>query len=160
MFSKIHKTVFPPKDRPIMVWDGACDFCNYWIINWKSKTGDRIIYKTFQEVAGQFADIPLKEFKKASRLIKSDGSVYSGPDSAFRTFQYFKNPSLSWHLWYSQLKAFTILCDYSYNFIAKNRSFMFKVTKIFFGKNPENIKPYWLFLLLIIFTVAFLLFRL
>lgn len=160
MFAKIKQTAFPPKARPIMVWDGECGFCKYWITNWKSKTDGRINYRTFQEVAEQFQDIPLKEFKKASRLIESNGFVYSGPDSAYRSFLYFKNNNSPWHKYYSNNKIFTFISDQAYNFIAKNRSLMFTITKLFFGKNPENIKPYWLLLLLIIFTVTFLLFRL
>ena len=81
----------------MMVWDGECGSCKYWITYWKSRTGNSVDYRTFQKVSAQFEDISLEEFKKASRLIEVDGSVYSGPDSAFRTFRYFKNPSLSLH---------------------------------------------------------------
>lgn len=95
------------------------------------------MYKTFQEVAGNFPDIPLKEFKKASRLIETNGSVFSGPDSAFRIFTYFEKENSFWHKFYSKHKWFAILSDHSYNLIAKNRNFMFKLTKIFFGNNPN-----------------------
>ena len=159
MFSKIEKTAFPPIEKPMMVWDGECGFCNYWITRWKSKTEDRINYKSFQEVAEYFGDIPLKEFKKASRLIETDGSVFSGPDSAFRSFTYFENEDFRWHRWYSKYKWFTFLSDHSYNFIAKHRSFMFTLTKIFFGKNPEAIKPYWFLILLFLFSIIYLLLK-
>lgn len=159
MFTKIKQTEFPPKEKPMMVWDGECGFCKYWITNWKSKTDGRIDYRTFQEVAERYKDIPLKEFKKASRLIEPDGSVFSGPDSAYRSFHYIKNTSSPWHRWYSHYKIFNSLSDHTYNFIAKNRSSMFKLTKIFFGKNPEVLKPYWFLLLLTIFTAAYLLVR-
>ena len=86
MFTKFYRTNYPPTEKPMMVWDGECGFCKYWVTRWKMYTGDRITYKTYQEVASQFKDIPLKEFKKASRLIEPNGSVYSGPDSAYRSF--------------------------------------------------------------------------
>lgn len=143
----------------MMVWDGECGFCKYWITNWKSKTDAQIDYRTLQEVAKQFKDIPLKEFKKASRLIEPDGAVYSGPDSAYRSFLYFKNTNPPWHRWYSQYKLFSFPSDHTYNFIAKNRSFMFSLTKLFFGRNPERLKPYWLLLLLIVFIGVYLLLR-
>ena len=159
MFTKTKQTAFLPTKKPMMVWDGECGFCKYWITYWKSRTGNSVDYRTFQKVSAQFEDISLEEFKKASRLIEVDGSVYSGPDSAFRTFRYFKNPSLCSHHWYSRFKIFNSLTNYSYNFIAKNRSFMFGDTNLFFGKNPENIKPFWLLLLMIIFTLGFLLLK-
>lgn len=156
MFAKIGKTNYPPKSRPIMVWDGECGFCEYWITNWKSNTGNKIDYQTYQEVAANFPDIPLKEFKKASRLIEADGKIYSGPNSAFRSFLYFQNPRPIWHNWYTDINWFTKVTDYAYNFIAKNRSFAFKITKIFFGKNPESLKPFWIVYLFLLFTLIYM----
>ncbi len=159
MFSKFEKTAYPPNEKPMMVWDGECGFCNYWITRWKSKTEDRIDYQTFQQVAENYKDIPLKEFKKASRLIETDGSVFSGPDSAYRSFTYFEKEDSRWHLWYSKYKWFTYLSDHTYNYIAKHRGFFFFLTKIFFGKDPESIKPYWFLELLFIFSSFYLLLK-
>lgn len=142
MFIKIQKTQNPP-DQPLFIWDGECGFCKYWIIIWKSKT-QGLNYKTFQEVAGEFQDIPLKEFKKASRLIEPDGSVYAGPDSAYRTFWYFKKPQKHWHRWYQKSGFFQKISDHTYNWIAKNRPIMMKLTLAFWGKNPLKQKPFWL----------------
>ncbi|WP_414601176.1 thiol-disulfide oxidoreductase DCC family protein [Algoriphagus sp. NG3] len=142
MFSKIQKTNFPPAE-PIFLWDGNCGFCKYWIIVWKSNT-EGLTYKTFQEVGSEFPDIPIKEFKKASRLIETDGSVFSGPDSAYRTFWYFPKPQKKWHRWYQKSGFFQSISDHSYNWIAKNRPLMMRLTKAFWGKNPIRRKPYWL----------------
>ncbi len=141
MFSRIQKTSFPPKHK-LFIWDGNCGFCKYWITVWKSKTVG-LTYQTFQEVAHDFPDIPLKEFKKASRLIETDGSVYSGPDSAFRTFYYFHKPKKRWHRWYKSFTIFQKLSDQTYNWIAKNRPLMMKLTLAFWGENPMNRKAYW-----------------
>jgi predicted DCC family thiol-disulfide oxidoreductase YuxK len=149
MFAKIQKTQSPPS-QALFVWDGECGFCKYWIIIWKSKTTN-LNYKTFQEVSGEFPDIPLKEFKKASRLIEIDGSVFSGPDSAYRTFWYFEKTQKHWHRWYQQSSLFRQLSDHGYNFIAKNRPLMMKLTLAFWGKNPVNRKPYW-----VVWLVGFL----
>jgi len=146
MFAKIQKTQSPPS-QALFVWDGECGFCKYWIIVWKSKTVD-LNYKTFQEVAGEFPDIPLKEFKKASRLIDTDGSVFSGPDSAYRTLWYFEKPQEHLHLWYKSSGVFRRLSDHGYNFIAKNRPLMMKLTLAFWGKNPLKRKPFWVIYLM------------
>jgi len=152
MFAKIQKTLSPPA-QPLFIWDGECGFCKYWIIVWKIKTSD-LTYKTFQEVASEFPDIPLKEFKKASRLIEVDGSVYSGPDSAYRTMWYFAKPQKHWHRWYQHFSLFRSLSDHGYNFIAKNRPMMMTLTLAFWGKNPLKRKPFWLLWLLGIFAVV------
>src|SRR5690554_435874 len=157
MFSKIEKTNHPPLEIPVMVWDGECGFCRYWITSWSQKTKDRIVFKTYQEVAGIFPDIPLKEFKKASRLIEPDGSIYSGPDSAFRVFTYFEKQNNFWHNLYTKHTWFKSLSNNAYNFIAKHRSSMFMLTKIFFGNNPKSLSPYWLVGSVVVISLLFLL---
>ena len=109
----------------------------------------------FQEIAEKFKDIPLKEFKKASRLIEPNGSVYNGPDSAYRSYHYTSNP-FPWHRWYKRYTWFTWLSDHGYNHIAKNRPFFFRLTHILFGKNPKKLKPYWLLYLTVIVVVIIL----
>ena len=158
MFGKFYKTEYPPAKKPILVWDGECGFCHYWVIRFQKITGTKINYKTYQEIASQFKDIPLKEFKKASRLIETDGRVYSGPDSAYRTLAYSEK-KLVWHRWYANKKWFTWLSDQGYNHIAKNRSFYFKITKLCFGADPEKFKPYWLFYIFIVFLILFGIFQ-
>ncbi|HEA21835.1 hypothetical protein LCGC14_0665920 [marine sediment metagenome] len=158
MFAKFEKTVYSPKLKPVLVWDGECGFCKFWIIRLKTRTEDRIDFKTYQDVADSFPDIPLKEFKKASRLIETNGSVYSGPDSLYRGLEHSKKPTRLWHRWYVQYNFFTKLSDYGYNIIAKNRPFMFTSTKLLFGKNPKRFKLYWLVYIMLIvalLTIAF-----
>jgi len=154
MFQQINKTEHPPF-QPILVWDGECKFCKWWKTRWELKTKDNLSFKTYQEVASQFSDIPIKEFKKASRLIEPDGKIYSGPDSAYRSLYYTGRKK--WHFWYQKYPWFKTISNFSYNHIAKNRSFYYKVTVFFFGSNPEKPKLYWLYYLLIILLVFFLL---
>lgn len=154
MFAKIPKTNHPP-NRPTMVWDGTCGFCKFWKTRWQLQTKDKLKFVTYQDEAENFPDIPLKEFKKASRLIEPDGRVYSGPDSAYRSLYYTGNRN--WHQWYKQYSWFEKLSDTAYNHIAKNRDFYFKITKALFGNDPENLKMYWLFYLLAVFLILILL---
>ena len=145
MFKKIAYTKNLPSTN-ILIWDGQCGFCKFWKTRWQRKTGAKIQFKTYQECGEDFSDIPLKEFKKASRLIEKDGQIYSGPDSAYRSLWHSGNKT--WHKLYHSQAWFRYLSDHSYNHIAKNRSFYFKITKILFGTNPEKLKPYWLLYLI------------
>ena len=158
MFQKFDKTKYPPSEKPMMVWDGECGFCKYWVTRWHNLTGNSIVYKTYQEVAQQYQDIPLKEFKKASRLIETNGAIYSGPDSAYRSYTYTKK-NHSWHQWYQKYDWFTALSDHGYNYIAKNRGFFFKLTKAFFGTNPKRLQPYWVIYLILFLAVFYVLLK-
>ncbi|WBL44059.1 hypothetical protein PBT90_05090 [Algoriphagus halophytocola] len=113
MFAKIRNTQHFP-NQPLFIWDGEFSFCKYWINVWKSKT-EGLTYRTFQEVAGEFPDIPLKEFRKANK---------------------------NWHRWYESSAIFRKISDHSYNWTAKNRQLMMKLTLAFWGKNPLKSKPY------------------
>lgn len=149
MFSKVKNTKYPPKTKPVLVWDGECDFCNFWKSHWEKITGSTVQYKKYQEIAGHFKDIPISAFKKASHFIDLDGKVYSGPDSAYKSYQY-ANRKVWLHPLYTRNLLFRNLSDYVYNYIAKNRGFFYKVSKIFFGNEPQNLKPYWLIYLVAI----------
>lgn len=141
---------------PILVWDGECGFCKFWVTRWQQKTADKITFKTYQEIGKDFRDIPFKEFKKASKLIDTSGNVYNGPDSAFRCLYIAGNKK--WHLWYKKNKIFKYLCDHSYNHIAKNRSIYYKLTIYCFGDNPIKTKPYWLIYVFIMVCIFYSLF--
>lgn len=151
MFAKIDHTNFPPK-RHTLVWDGTCGFCKFWKTRWELKTGNTIDYVPYQNVADDFPDIPIKEFKKASRLIESDGRIYSGPDSAYRSL--FHSGKQHWHSWYRHNRLFRKLSDIGYNHIAKHRSFYYKLTIFCLGKNSKNLTHYWILYLIIFLGIG------
>ena len=153
MFQKIERTSHIPQ-KQTLVWDGDCTFCKFWKTRWELKTNDKIHFEPYQTASDNFPDIPLKEFKKASRFIDTDGKVYSGPDSAYRSI-YVGGVSF-WHNLYTSQKWFTKLSDHGYNHVAKNRSFSYKVTIALFGKNPEKLKYYWLLYLVAIVVLVYL----
>ena len=158
MFQKIDFTKFPPEEKPILVWDGECGFCRYWVTRWEQISEGKIIFRPYQEVAQQFRDIPLKEFKKASRLITTEGSVHSGPDSAYMSYS-IANQNSPWHRWYTKNSWFTTCSDHGYNFIAKHRSSMFKLTKLLLGGNPLSFTHYWVLYCFGIIVLIFLLLK-
>lgn len=138
-----------------MIWDGHCGFCRYWILYWSKLSGDRIEFLPFQERGDRFADVDELLFKQAARFIEEDGRIYSGPDAAYRSLYYLGRwPFL--HRAYQQGGLFRKVSDHLYQFIADHRSFFFKLSKMLFGSNPKNLRPFWaiyLFLLLFIFLI-------
>lgn len=147
MFEKLEKTKYPPKDKSMMVWDGDCGFCKYWIIRWQKVTGTRIEYVPYQQVHELFKDIDVKHFKLAVRLIEPNGKIYNGPEAAYRAYQYGEEKEYLL-LMYRKFDWFRDLSDRGYDWIAHNRSLMMKITHKALGKDPYNIKPYWLMYLI------------
>lgn len=145
MFKKVKKTAFPP-ETPILIWDGKCGFCKYWMLRWKRKTPDYTQFIPYQDIAEKFEDIPTDTFKTSNKFIEPDGKIYSGPDSAYRSLWHAGNKF--WHKLYSRNAFFEKLSDYGYHYITKNRNFFYKLTITCFGKNPNSPKNYWLFYLI------------
>lgn len=157
MFKKLKKTTYPPKGKPLMIWDGDCGFCKYWIIQWEGMTKDKIEYIPYQQVQEDFPDINVKHFKEAVRLIEPNGKIYNGPEAAYRAYQYAGKYKFL-PLLYRKNTWFKNLSDYGYDWIATNRGFMMKLTKRAFGTDPNDPKPYWLVYLLV-FIVLYSFFK-
>lgn len=133
-------------EKPLFIWDGDCGFCKYWVIRWRLITADKVQYAPYQDVSDQFPAISTREFRRAAFLIEPNGQGYRGMESAFRTFTYGSR----WHFlykWYNKHRMFQKLSDQLYNWIARNRSLLFTITRLLFGKDPAKMKPYWLFYL-------------
>jgi predicted DCC family thiol-disulfide oxidoreductase YuxK len=159
LFKEQLKTNFPPAKKSVMVWDGECGFCHYWIIRWKIITGDKIEYKPFQKTAHNYPDVPEERFREAVRLLEPDGSISSGPAAAFRSF-YLTNKYKWLFPLYQRSPIFKKLSDYVYQVMADNRAFFLKVTRALFGKNPRKPKPYWMLFLLLLAMLFFIIFSL
>jgi predicted DCC family thiol-disulfide oxidoreductase YuxK len=142
MFQSIEKTAYYPKNKPLMVYDGNCGFCKYWVIKWKEISGDQVDYISYQRSHHRFKDIDEIHFKEAVRLIDTDGTVYNGPDAAFMTF-YLKGQVPFLHQWYISYQWFRRVFDLLYQWIADNRNYLFKISVRLFGKSARNPQNHW-----------------
>jgi predicted DCC family thiol-disulfide oxidoreductase YuxK len=158
VFTKVHQTRYTPYEKPVMIWDGQCGFCAYWTTRWSKLTGQKVSYEPYQEVATAFPDIPVERFKEASRLVEPSGAVFSGPRSAYRTLTYSRSFWRFLDRWYLEKGWFEKFSDRAYNWVANNRNFLFKVTKLCFGSNPHEVRPFWLIYLCTILYVIYLYF--
>jgi lipase maturation factor 1 len=159
MKSTIRVTAPPPK--PLMVFDGDCNFCTLWIRRWQQMTGDRVDYLPAQDprIATQFPEIPREQFDTAVQLIESDGSVYSGAEAVFRTLAH--SPNRQWLLrCYEKSTPFANITEWTYRLVAKNRTFFSLLTRWFRGRHVEEPAFFltrWVFLraLGVIYLIAF-----
>ncbi|MDT7827608.1 DCC1-like thiol-disulfide oxidoreductase family protein [Pricia sp. S334] len=145
MTAEPDRTTYRP-EKPLLVWDGQCGFCKYWVTRWKKITGDAVRYVPYQDIHEEIPDIPKEAFQKAVRLILSDGRVISGAGAAYRTLEYSK----TWNRlygYYQKSQFFRTLSDLGYSYVADHRPFMYNLTQAFFGEDPNKPKPYWVFYL-------------
>jgi predicted DCC family thiol-disulfide oxidoreductase YuxK len=153
--------VASPPTKPVMVFDGDCNFCMTWIRRWERTTGDRVDYLPFQDasISQRFPEIPRSQFESAVQLIVPDGSVYGGAEAAFRALACV--PGGEWFLdWYTHSPAFARAAEWGYRRVAANRRFFSFLTRLGWGRNiepPSQLLVRWVFLrsLALIYLIAF-----
>ena len=114
--------------KPILIYDGNCGFCLYWINIWKNKTKDRVEYAPYQSVANQFPQISLDQFERSVQLVKPDGEITEGAKAVLQVLAY--NPGLVWPLrTYQNFSLIAKVAEATYYFVAKNRSTLSSVLR-------------------------------
>ncbi len=113
--------------RSLLIYDGECDFCIFWINRWSHFTQDRIDYVPYQEIYRQLSEIPISEFQNSVVYIIDDGCTYSGAEAIFRALD---NRVLIW--FYEKIPGLAPVTEFLYNFVAKRRIFFSKLTRLFF----------------------------
>ena len=114
--------------KPILIYDGDCEFCLFWIDIWKKRTKDRIEYAPYQSVGNQFPQVSLDQFERSVQLVKPDGEITEGAKAVFEILAY--NPSLVCLLrTYQNFPLFAKVTEGIYYFVAKHRSTLSSVLR-------------------------------
>ncbi|HVN34162.1 MAG TPA: lipase maturation factor family protein [Casimicrobiaceae bacterium] len=122
--------------RPTLVYDGDCGICRYWVDYWRGLTGDRIIYRPYQEAAADFPAIPRAAFERAIQLIERDGRVHAGAAATFCVLREVPGRAAWWWL-YRHIPGFAPLSERAYRFFARRRGLLDVVTKALWGRRLE-----------------------
>lgn len=110
----------PPTDRPVILYDGDCDFCRRWIARCRGIFGETIEYVPSAEGAIRFPEIPAEDLAGAMQLVETDGRVYAGADAVARALA--QKPGHGWTLWaYAHVPGATWLARKIYAWVARNR---------------------------------------
>jgi predicted DCC family thiol-disulfide oxidoreductase YuxK len=145
--------------RPLLVFDGECDFCRAWIARWRRVTGDRVAYASWQDVAAEYPDRPLERFREAVQLREPGGAWSAGADAVFRTLAAVPGHG-AWLQLYDALPPFRAASEAAYRFVARHRGPLARVTRALWGAHlvpPGEALTSWLFLRLagVVFALAF-----
>jgi lipase maturation factor 1 len=150
-----------PPSKPLLVFDGDCQFCRRWIARWKNATGDAVDYVAFQDeaMAGRFPEIPRQDYEEAVHLILPDGVVLRGAEAVFRSLAEGGHYRLLLGL-YRRIPPFADLSELLYEEVAMHRTALSKLDRIYSGPGIEPlnyIRVRFVFLrgLALIYLIAF-----
>lgn len=137
-------------NKPVLVFDGDCGICRYWVNYWQGFTGDSVEYHPYQEVANQYPDISVEAFRKSIQLIMGD-EVYSGTGAVYVLLQ--KHFPYNLYLWlYRHLPGFAFITEWFYTFFSNRRGLLKTISYLLWGRKHEPAKyglTSWLFLRLL-----------
>jgi predicted DCC family thiol-disulfide oxidoreductase YuxK len=147
-------------DKPLVIFDGNCNFCRRWIERWRGMTGGAVDYAPFQEAAARFPEVPPEDFEQALHFIEKDGTVYRGAEAVFRSLGTVRaGRALIWC--YEHVPGFAPVLEAAYRVVARNRMLASFFTRLFWGndvRRPTYFKSRDLFLRALgaIYLIAFL----
>jgi predicted DCC family thiol-disulfide oxidoreductase YuxK len=144
---------------PTLVYDGDCGICGYWVSYWRELTGERVVYRPYQEAAADFPTIPPEAFQRAIQLIEPDGQVYLGAAATFRVLRQARGRS-AWWWCYVRIPGFAAMAEWAYAYLARRRGLLGRATKILWGptlRAERYALVSWVFLRLLgaIYVAAF-----
>src|SRR5438105_1192260 len=131
-----------PPFKPLLIWDGECDFCRLWIERWHFITAEEVDYATYQEVADRFPEIPRDEFKHSMVFIEPDGTAFFAAEAVYRSLAY--RPSKRWLAWsYDHVPGFAAISEAVYKFVARHRGLGSTATRLLWGKDVRPPTYFW-----------------
>lgn len=107
--------------RPVLVYDGACGFCTFWVHRWQHITKDQVVYKPSQEVASKYPQIAPEKFDSAIYLIYPCGTYDSGAKGVFKALATSMHKLPLWA--YEKIPGFAPISEWAYRQVANNRKF-------------------------------------
>ena len=155
-----HYRLTNPPPKPLVVWDGDCDFCRLWIERWREITMGEVEYATYQEAAAAFPEIPVDQFQRSIVFITPEGNAFFAAEAIYRSLGYRR--SREWMTWsYHHVPGFAAVSEIGYGFVARHRKFSSTVTRLFWGKDVRRPTYFWarrwfLRALGVIYLIAFL----
>ena len=126
--------VASPPQRPVLIFDGDCNFCRRWVRRWYRTTGDHVEYLPYQDpaVAKRFPEVSPAACARAVHLITADGSVYHSAEAVFLSRAY--GPGRHLGIWaYRRVPGFAALSEFCYRIVARHRMFFSRITRLLFG---------------------------
>lgn len=108
--------------KPLLIYDGDCQFCQYSVDYWQKLTGDAVTYKPYQEVGAQYPGISQAQFQQAIKYVAPDGNISSAAKASFLTLNNAKGHGLGLTL-YRKLPGFAPVSEWVYRIIARHRDF-------------------------------------
>jgi predicted DCC family thiol-disulfide oxidoreductase YuxK len=145
---------------PVLIFDGDCGFCRFWLARWRVRLGDRLEYIPLQDpqLAERFPQLATAQLKRAVHFVDSGGVVSSGAEAVFRAFA-LGGSTLPLRA-FRHIPGFALVSEAAYRLVANHRPLFASITTFFWGRRttPDTYRlSSWAFLRLlgVVYLAAF-----
>jgi predicted DCC family thiol-disulfide oxidoreductase YuxK len=108
------------EDKPLILFDGDCGFCRWWVGRWMEAAGGKMEARPYQEGAPD--SIPRERLAEAIHFLLPDGRVFSGAQAVFWILK--KAEGRGWPLGiYRKVPGAAALAELAYGLVASHRNF-------------------------------------
>lgn len=122
-------------ERPVLVFDGECAFCCFWVERWQGVTEGRVEFLPSQEAAARFPDVAPEVYSEAVQLFEGGQLRLSGADAVFRVLEFAALPWSTTGRVVAGVPGGLWLARKFYSWIAAHRCLLGRLTQWFFGGN-------------------------
>jgi predicted DCC family thiol-disulfide oxidoreductase YuxK len=124
----------PDVKRPLLVYDADCAFCVFWARYWQKLTADAVHYRSYQDAAAHYPEIPLANFQRAVQYIPPEGRRASAAEASFLTLSHARGKGF-WLALYRRLPGFAAVSELIYAFIAAHRTAFYRFSLFLWGRD-------------------------
>jgi len=112
----------PRPIKPLVLFDGACGFCNRSMERWKRAGEGRLDFESVQNGAGFPYGFPPDRPMGALHLVETTGEIRRGAGAVFRMMDLCGNVfgHLAWML-YARIWLFRVIADRGYAMVSERR---------------------------------------
>ena len=122
--------------KAVMLYDGDCGFCLFWMKKWALWTENKIPYTTSQASGALFPQIPAETYDRAVVFVNEEGEWWEGAAAISASFEYAQTMGLFPAAY--QFPPSRLVMDAGYRVVANNRRFFSKLTGFFLGKSSPS----------------------
>ncbi|MBS0446333.1 MAG: lipase maturation factor family protein [Proteobacteria bacterium] len=119
-------------NTPMLVYDGDCAFCRYWVAYWQALTGARVRYEAYQRVAADYPQIDPADFPRAVQFVDVDGRVSRAAEASLRALAHADGRRI-WLWLYRHVPGAGLLAEAAYRWIAAHRGLALHVSHGLWG---------------------------
>lgn len=118
-------------EKPVLVYDGNCRFCCFWVARWQRVTEGRIEYLPSREARKRYPEVPEARFDEAVQLLLPQGDWLSGGDAVLALLERGRSPWPQIARGVRAIPGGRWVVAWGYRRVANHRAFLWRVTKVF-----------------------------